>query len=48
MPANTENLRSPYNAEEPLEGLIKRINECSYFTVEAIEPVSETQLVRVA
>ena len=37
-----------YNAEEPLESLIERLNKCAYFSTAAGEPVSDTQLVRIA
>ena len=36
------------DSEEQLESLIERLNECAYFATAASEPVSETQLVRIA
>ena len=48
MAANDERLQASCNTEEPLEILIKRINECTDFATEAREPVSKTQLVRIA
>ena len=46
--ANGGRLCVPYNAEEPLESLIERINECTDFATASSEPVSETQLVRIS
>ena len=48
MEANDECLRSPYNAEERLKGLIKRLNQCADFVAAASKAVSETQIVRIA
>ena len=48
MTSNNERLRSSYNSEEPLEILIKRLDECADFATAAREPVSDTQLVRIA
>ena len=48
MTANNERLRASYNSEEPLESLIERLDECADFATAAGEPVSETQLVRIA
>ena len=48
MAANNERLRASCNTKEPLESLIKRLNEYADFTTAASEPVSETQLVRIA
>ena len=48
MTANNERLRSACNAEEPLEGLIETLNNCADFAASASEPVSETDLVRIA
>ena len=48
MSDNYERLLSPYNAEEPFEGLTERLNKCTDFAVEASEPVLETQLARIA
>ena len=48
MAENDERLRAAYNAEEPLESLIKRLDECTDFATEDRKPVSETQLVRIA
>ena len=45
--ANDERLRESYNTEEPLESLIKRLNECADFATAAIEIVLETQLVQI-
>ena len=45
--ANSERLRSPYNAEEPLESLIERLNECADFSTAASEPILGTQLIRI-
>ena len=47
MAANNERLRASYDAEEPLENLIKRLDECANFATAAGEPVSETQPVRI-
>ena len=46
--ANDEQLRYPYNAEEPLEGIIDRINKCADFAMASSEPVSETKLIHIA
>ena len=48
MAANEKRIRASYNAEEPLESLIERLNECADFTTAASEPVLETQVVRIA
>ena len=48
MAENNEILRASYNAEEPLESLIERLNECADFATAAGAPVLETQLVRIA
>ena len=47
MAANDKIIRVLYNAEEPLESLIERLDECADFTTSTREPVSETQLVRI-
>ena len=39
--------RASYNAEEPLESLIERLNKCVDFATAAREPVLYTQLVRI-
>ena len=46
--ANDERLQASYNSEDPLEILIKRLNECVEFATAASKPVSETQLVRIS
>ena len=46
--ANNERLGSPYKGEEPHEGLITGLNECTDFSPTAREPVSDTQLVVIA
>ena len=48
MAVNNERLQASYNAKEPLKSLIKRLNECADFATAAGEPVSETQLFRIA
>ena len=48
MSKSDEWLRSPYNAEDPLGGIIERLNKCTDFAAAASEPVSETQLVCIA
>ena len=48
MASNGERLRSEYNVEEPLEGLIERLNKCTEFALIASEPVSDTHIVRIA
>ena len=48
MAANDERLRASYNAEEPLKSLTERLNKCAEFATAADDPVSETQLVRIA
>ena len=48
MSDNDERLWSPYNEEEPLKGLIKRLNGCADFAAVASDLVSETQLIRIA
>ena len=47
MTSKNERLQALYNSEEPLENLIKRIDECADFVTASGEPVSETQLVRI-
>ena len=47
MAANNKRLSKPYNSEELLKSLIKRLKECADFAAAAIEPASETQLVRI-
>ena len=48
MAVNDEILQASYKTEEPIESLIKRINECADFATASGEPVSETQLVHIA
>ena len=48
MAANDERLRAQYNAKEPIESLIERLNECADFTTAAGETVSDTQLFHIA
>ena len=48
MAANDERLGASYNAEEPLESLTKRLDECADFAMAAGEPVSETRIARIA
>ena len=48
MVANGERLCTPYNTDEPLKSLIKTLNECTKIFSAAREPVTETQLVRIA
>ena len=48
MAANNERLGASYNAEEPLESLTKRLDECADFAMAAREPVSETRIARIA
>ena len=48
MLADDERLQPHCNTEEPLEGLIERLNECAEFAAKASELVSETQLLHVA
>ena len=40
--ANDERLQASYNSEDPLEILIKRLNECVDFATAASKPVLET------
>ena len=47
MVGNYEIIRAPYNAGEPLKSLIKILNKCAEFSTAAVEPVSETQIVRI-
>ena len=47
MAANEKRLRSSYSAEEPLESLIEKLNECTDLATTASEPVLETQLVHI-
>ena len=42
-----ECLQSRYNAEEPIESLVKRLKECADFAMEESKPVTKTQLVRI-
>ena len=48
MAANDKRLRAPYNAEDPLNSLIERLNECADFVTAGTKPVSETHMVRIA
>ena len=48
MAANDKRLRAPYNAEDPLNSLIERLNECADFVTACTKPVSETHMVRIA
>ena len=48
MVVNNQRLCSPYNAEEPPESLIKRLNDCADFATTASKTVSKTQLFRIA
>ena len=48
MVVNDERLRVSYNAEDPLESIIERLNDCADFATADGEPVSETQLVCIA
>ena len=48
MAENYKRLHAPYNAEEPLESLIERLNKCADFATAASELVSDTQLVRIS
>ena len=48
MAAGYERLRALYNTEEPLESHIERLHECANFATAAVEPVPDTQLVRIA
>ena len=45
--ANNKIIRSPYNVEEPLKSLIKRINECEDFATSVSELVSDNHIVRI-
>ena len=47
MTDNDDKLLSPYNAEELLKSLIKKINKRTEFTEAAGMPVTETQIVRI-
>ena len=40
MAASDGFIQFPYNAEEPLEGLIERLNDCTDFAAAASELVS--------
>ena len=42
MAARDGFIQFPYNAEEPLEGLIERLNEWANFEADAIDMVSES------
>ena len=44
---NDEQLRSPYNAENPLKGIIKRLNEYDDFSLAEIDPVTDTEFFRI-
>ena len=48
MAANNERLRAYYNAEEALESLVERLNECADLATAACKPVLETQLVHIS
>ena len=48
MSYNDENICSPYNAEEPLKGLINSFNGCTDLSVVARNPVSEIHFVCIA
>ena len=48
MLANDDQLRFPYNLEEPHEGLIKTLDKCANFVAEESWKDSETQLVHIA
>ena len=48
MAANNEKLILSYNTEDPLNSIIKRLNECKYFAAAEGEPVTETQIVRIS
>ena len=48
MTVKNARLRVSYNAKEPLESLIERINECADFATADSEPVLEAQLVCIA
>ena len=45
MAENNENLRSCYNAEDPLEGLVERLNKCVELTEASGNLFTETQLI---
>ena len=45
MSANDKRLRSPYNAEDPLGGLIEILNESANFTASARKTVTDTQII---
>ena len=45
--ANNKIIRSPYNVEEPLKSLIKRLNECEDFATSVSELVSDNHIVRI-
>ena len=48
MAENDKRLLESYNTEEPLKSLIERLDECADFATAAGDPVSETQLARIA
>ena len=45
MVASNEKIRSRYNTEKPLKGLIERLNECADFATAAGKTVTETKIV---
>ena len=47
MSDNDERLRCPYNAEAPLEGIMKIFNKCADFLATASKPLSEKQVVHL-
>ena len=44
MKDNYKKLRSPYNAEEPLEILFTRLNECAELPATAVDPFTDIQI----
>ena len=47
MSVNDKKILSCYNVEKPIEGLIKRLNKCAYFSAVAIETVTDTKLLLI-
>ena len=47
MSENDGYLQSPYNTEDTLVGIMKRLNECAEFAAAASELVTETRLVSI-
>ena len=45
--ASNKNILSQYKLEDPLEGIIERLNEYADFAAAASEPVTDTQIFHI-